>query len=53
MITEIGWATTAKIPLEEAKQYLDRKATELNVNFDTTDKGCLIYQFPFRQIEPS
>ncbi|WP_204103299.1 MULTISPECIES: hypothetical protein [Spirulina sp. CCY15215] len=47
-ITEIEFATEAKISLEEAKVYLDRKATALNGDFEETEKGAIIYQFPLR-----
>ena len=49
-ITEIEWATAAKLSLAEAKIYLDRKASELHAHFETTEKGTLVYQFPVRSL---
>jgi len=45
-ITVTGFATSAQISIEEAQQYLDEKAKQLNANFEATDEGFIIYQFP-------
>ncbi|MFP5273706.1 hypothetical protein [Coleofasciculus sp.] len=45
-ITVTGFAASAQISIEEAQQYLDEKAKQLNANFEATDEGGIIYQFP-------
>jgi len=45
-LTTVQLATRANISLEEAKAYLDEKALQLNGDFDTTDSGSIVYQFP-------
>ena len=45
-ITVIGFAASAQISIEEAQQYLDEKAKQLNANFEATDEGEIIYRFP-------
>jgi len=45
-ITVTGFAVPAQISIEEAQQYLDEKAKQLNANFEATDEGCIIYRFP-------
>jgi predicted transcriptional regulator len=45
-LTTVQLATRANISLEEAKAYLDEKALVLNGDFDTTDSGAIVYQFP-------
>jgi hypothetical protein len=32
--------------LEEAKAFLDDKATRLNASFDVADNGAVVYCFP-------
>jgi hypothetical protein len=45
-ITMIDFAIASKLPLAEAKQYLDQKARELNANFEVTEDGGVNYRFP-------
>lgn len=45
-ITVTKFALSAQISIEEAKLYLDEKATQLNANFEANDKEGLIYRFP-------
>lgn len=45
-IATIDFALEVKIPLAEAKQYLDRKARELNADFDVSEDGGVKYRFP-------
>ncbi|PZO35334.1 MAG: hypothetical protein DCF19_24160 [Pseudanabaena frigida] len=44
-VTAINFAITTKLSLEESKQYLDKKATELNANFNVDEDGRISYQF--------
>jgi len=43
-ITE--FAITAEMPIKDAKEYLDRKAIQLNVGFDASPEGGIVYKFP-------
>ncbi|HEY9621993.1 MAG TPA: hypothetical protein V6C78_16680 [Crinalium sp.] len=45
-ITAIRFASEANIPVADAKQYLDRKAQELNAIVDITEQGGMVYRFP-------
>ncbi|MEA5620689.1 hypothetical protein VB711_23020 [Cronbergia sp. UHCC 0137] len=45
-VTVTKFALAAQIPIEEAKQYLDEKAKQLNANFETSDNEGIIYRFP-------
>ena len=45
-ITVTKFALSAQISIEEAKLYLDEKATQLNAHFEASDKEGLIYRFP-------
>ncbi|WP_019499211.1 hypothetical protein [Pseudanabaena sp. PCC 6802] len=45
-IATIDFALEAKLPLAEARQYLDRKARELNADFDVSENGGVKYRFP-------
>jgi hypothetical protein len=45
-IATIDFALEAKLPLAEAKQYLDRKAQELDASFDVSEDGGIKYRFP-------
>ena len=40
------FALAAEISIEEAKQYLDEKARQLDANFEPNDEGGIIYKFP-------
>ncbi len=44
-ITSISFAIAAKISLEDAKQYLNTKAKELDGHFDVNDDGGITYKF--------
>jgi len=44
-ITPIDFAIANQLSLEESKQYLDKKATELNANFEVTEDGGVSYKF--------
>ncbi|MGM3309768.1 hypothetical protein ACSQ6I_27930 [Anabaena sp. WFMT] len=45
-VTITKFALFAQISIEEAKQYLDEKAKQLNANFETSDQEGIIYKFP-------
>jgi cadmium resistance protein CadD (predicted permease) len=45
-LTLIQFAAAAKMPLDQAKLFLDQKAGLLNASFDVTDAGGVVYQFP-------
>ncbi|MFO5529150.1 MAG: hypothetical protein ACLBM1_15230 [Cuspidothrix sp.] len=45
-ITVTKFALSAQISIEEAKLYLDEKATQLNAHFKVSDKEGIIYRFP-------
>jgi hypothetical protein len=44
-ITPINFAIATQLSLEESKQYLDKKATQLNANFDVNEDGGISYKF--------
>ncbi|MEQ9621211.1 hypothetical protein [Coleofasciculus chthonoplastes] len=44
--TVTDFAISAKISLQESKEYLDQKAQQLNAGFETSDEGGIIYKFP-------
>ena len=44
-VTVVGFALAAQISIEEAKAYLDEKATQLGANFEVTEDGGIIYKF--------
>ncbi|MFN5262218.1 MAG: hypothetical protein ACK5XR_08920 [Pseudanabaena sp.] len=44
-ITPISFAIANQLSLEESKQYLDKKATELNADFEVTEEGGISYKF--------
>lgn len=44
-ITTINFAIATKLSLEESKQYLDKKAIQLNANFNVGEDGGVSYQF--------
>ncbi len=46
-ITLFEWATTAQLPREQAKEYLDKKAVEWEALFETSENGTVVYQFPY------
>ncbi|MFP4411713.1 hypothetical protein [Coleofasciculus sp.] len=45
-ITVTNFALSAKISIQESKEYLDQKAQQLNAGFETSDEGGIIYKFP-------
>ncbi|MBX2864936.1 MAG: hypothetical protein KTR27_15400 [Leptolyngbyaceae cyanobacterium MAG.088] len=45
-ISAANFALAAKIPLEEAKEYLDQKAQQLDADFEVSDNREIIYKFP-------
>jgi len=45
-ITITSFALVAQISIEEAKEYLDIKAQQLQANFESTNEGGIIYKFP-------
>lgn len=44
-ISVLNFAITAQIMPEEAKQYLDKKAQELNATFENNERGGVSYYF--------
>ena len=45
-ITITQFALTAQISIEEAKEYLDIKAKQLDANFEVSNEGGIVYKFP-------
>ena len=45
-LTVLQFAAAMQMPLEEAKTYLDEKATLLDASFDVSDNGAVVYRFP-------
>jgi hypothetical protein len=44
-ITAISFAIANELSLEEAKQYLDAKAVQLNADYKVTEDGGVSYKF--------
>ncbi len=44
-ITPINFAIANQLSLEESKQYLDKKAIQLNAEFEVTEDGGVSYKF--------
>ncbi|BAY22495.1 hypothetical protein NIES2100_22580 [Calothrix sp. NIES-2100] len=44
-ITVFQLAQSSEIPIQEAKQYLDEKAKELNATFEVNEQGNILYRF--------
>ena len=44
-ITAISFAIANQLTLDEAKQYLDAKAAQLNADFNVTEDGGVSYKF--------
>jgi hypothetical protein len=44
-ITPISFAIANQLSLEESKLYLDKKATQLNADFEVTEDGGVSYKF--------
>ena len=42
----VDFAIAANIPAEEARAYLEHQATVFGANFDVSEQGVVIYQFP-------
>lgn len=42
----VDFAIAADIPAEAAKAYLDQQAMAFSANFDVSEQGTVIYQFP-------
>lgn len=42
----VQFAIAADIPAEEAKAYLASQATAFSANFDVSEQGTVVYQFP-------
>ena len=45
-LTVTKFALAAQVPIEEAKEYLDAKAKQLDANFEPGSDGGIIYKFP-------
>jgi hypothetical protein len=45
-LTTVQFASETDLPLEDAKEYLDDKARQLNGQFSVTDQGAIVYEFP-------
>ena len=45
-LTVTKFALEAQIPIEDAKEYLDEKAQQLDARFEASDEGGIIYKFP-------
>ena len=44
-VSAINFAIVTKLSLEESKQYLDKKAKQLNADFNVSEDGAISYQF--------
>ncbi|MDZ8052348.1 MAG: hypothetical protein RMX68_029610 [Aulosira sp. ZfuVER01] len=44
-VTVFQMARNAEISIEDAKQYLDEKAKELNASFEVNEEGNILYRF--------
>ena len=44
-VSTINFAIVTKLSLEESKQYLDKKAKQLNADFNVSEDGAISYQF--------
>jgi hypothetical protein len=44
-ITAISFAIATKLPIEDAKKYLDLKSTQLNSSFNIDEEGSTSYHF--------
>ncbi|MEL6814819.1 MAG: hypothetical protein AAFP03_08390 [Cyanobacteria bacterium J06598_3] len=42
----VDFAIAADIPAEEAKAYLEQQAMAFSANFDVSEQGTVLYQFP-------
>ena len=42
------FALASKLSLADSKQYLDRKVSQLNGDFDVSEDGKISYRFDFR-----
>jgi hypothetical protein len=47
-ISVVEFAVASKLSLADSKQYLDRKVSQLNGNFDVSEDGKITYRFDFR-----
>jgi hypothetical protein len=45
-ISYISFAIAAKIPIEQAQQYLEQKSNQLSSTFNIDDDGATSYHFP-------
>jgi len=45
-VNPLVFATQANLSLEDAKEYLDEKAVQLNGLYEATDDGGVVYRFP-------
>ena len=45
-VTLVQFAIAADIPAAEARAYIDSQAKAFSANFDITDSGSIVYQFP-------
>jgi hypothetical protein len=46
-VSVIEFAIASKLSLEESKQYLDRKVSQLNGDFDVSEDGKVSYRFDY------
>jgi len=44
-ITVLKFAVESRLSIEQAREYLDNKAKELNADFSVNDEGGIIYKF--------
>jgi hypothetical protein len=47
-ISVVEFAVASKLSLADSKQYLDRKVSQLNGDFDVSEDGKISYRFDFR-----
>ena len=45
-VTLVQFAIAADIPAAEARAYIGSQAKAFSANFDITDSGSIVYQFP-------
>ncbi len=44
--TLVQFAIAADLPPKAAQDFLDQQATEFNANFNVSEQGSIVYQFP-------
>lgn len=45
-VTLVQFAIAADVPADEARTFMNAQATAFSADFDVTDNGSIVYQFP-------